>query len=143
MAGGGCGAGEPDSISQRDRRREHAPGPLGAAVVPARRVEPRAPLAGAACSAATGSGQAEPVRRELARRARRLRRPPGLGVLRHTTPLSEAWGSDRGTPVDRYYIEQFLDRHREDIRGRMLEVRDSRYTSRFGSGVTAADVLDV
>jgi SAM-dependent methyltransferase len=83
------------------------------------------------------------VRRALGRRARRLRRPPWLGVLRRTTPLSEAWGADRGTPVDRYYIERFLEVHGADIRGRMLEVRDSRYTSRFGTGVTAAEVLDV
>jgi SAM-dependent methyltransferase len=79
----------------------------------------------------------------LPKRARRILRPAWLGVLRRTTPLSEAWGSDRGTPVDRYYIEQFLDRHRADIRGRVLEVRDSRYASRFGTGVTAVDVLDV
>ena len=77
------------------------------------------------------------------RRARRLRRPAWLGVMRRTTPLSEAWGADRGTPVDRYYIERFLDRHRADIRGRVLEVRGSAYTSRFGTGVTNADVLDV
>jgi len=83
------------------------------------------------------------VKRELRRHARRLRRPPWLGVLRRTTPLSDAWGSDRGTPVDRYYIEAFLDRHRDDIRGRMLEVRDSRYTSRFGTAVTAVEVVDV
>ena len=83
------------------------------------------------------------MRGELRRRARRLRRPPWLGVLRRTTPISEAWGRDRGTPVDRYYIEAFLARRRDDIRGRMLEVRDSRYTSRFGTEVTAAEVLDV
>jgi SAM-dependent methyltransferase len=83
------------------------------------------------------------VSEPLKRRARRLRRPPWLGVLRRTRPLSGSWGSDRGTPVDRYYIERFLERHRDDIRGRVLEVRDSRYTSRFGVGVEHVDVLDV
>ena len=76
------------------------------------------------------------------KRARRILRPPWLGVLRRTEPLSK-WGADRGTPVDRYYIKRFLERHRTDIRGRVLEVRDSRYTSRFGAGVEAVDVLDV
>jgi SAM-dependent methyltransferase len=78
----------------------------------------------------------------LKRRARRLRRPAGFGVLRRVEPLSQ-WGAERGTPIDRYYIERFLDRHRSDIRGHVLEVRDSRYTTRFGSGVDGADVLDV
>lgn len=74
---------------------------------------------------------------------RRLLRPAWLGTLRRVTPLSRAWGVDRGTPVDRWYIERFLATHRSDIRGRVLEVKDSAYTQQFGSGVTAADVLDV
>lgn len=72
-----------------------------------------------------------------------LRRPIWLGSLRRTTPISEHWGFDRGTPVDRYYIERFLERHSHDIRGRVLEVMDSRYTERFGSAVEAMDVLDI
>jgi hypothetical protein len=75
-------------------------------------------------------------------RVRRLLAPAWLGTLRRTTPLSSRWGTDRGTPVDRYYIERFLDAHRGDIRGRVLEVKDSTYTEQFGGGVTVADVLD-
>ena len=66
------------------------------------------------------------------------------GDLRRAQPFSAQWGRDRGKPIDRHYIECFLDRHRSDIRGRVLEVRDSRYTEQFGGGaVTARDVLDV
>jgi SAM-dependent methyltransferase len=79
----------------------------------------------------------------LAQRVRRLIRPARLGSLRRTTPLSDTWGFDRGTPVDRHYIEEFLAAHRNDIRGRVLEVQDSGYTDRFGSGVERRDVLDV
>jgi SAM-dependent methyltransferase len=50
---------------------------------------------------------------------------------------------DRGTPVDRYYIERFVAAHRDDIRGQVLEMHDSRYTDRFGTGVTRRDVLDI
>lgn len=74
---------------------------------------------------------------------RRLLKPAWLGTLRRTRPLSDRWGADRGTPVDRYYIEKFLQEHRQDIRGRVLEVKDGGYTRRFGQGVTGADVLDV
>lgn len=62
--------------------------------------------------------------------------------LRTLEPVSRTFGLDRGTPVDRYYIERFLDRHRADVRGRVLEVGDGTYTRRFGADrVGQADVL--
>jgi SAM-dependent methyltransferase len=63
--------------------------------------------------------------------------------MRRTRPLSDWWGFDRGTPVDRYYIEKFLDEHRDLIRGRVLEVKDNGYTVRYGTGVERSDVVDV
>lgn len=67
-----------------------------------------------------------------------------FGDLRRTEPISPVWGLDRGIPLDRYYIHKFLDRHRSDIRGRVLEVKDPGYTQMFGENrVTASDVLDV
>ncbi|MGA2631499.1 MAG: methyltransferase domain-containing protein [Terriglobia bacterium] len=74
---------------------------------------------------------------------RRIVRPAWLGTLRRTTPLSDNWGNDRGTPTDRYYIERFLDSHKRDIRGHALEVQDSTYSDRYGSEVKQVDVLDV
>ncbi len=76
-------------------------------------------------------------------RLRRLRHPALFGTLRRSTPLSDRWGFDRGTPIDRYYIEQFLDEHRGDIHGRVLEVGDTRYTDRFGTGVEKSEVVDI
>jgi SAM-dependent methyltransferase len=58
-------------------------------------------------------------------------------------PVSEGWGYDRGTPVDRWYIERFLAEHRDDIHGRVLEVKDSAYTDRFGRNVSERGVLDI
>lgn len=67
-----------------------------------------------------------------------------FGDLRRTTPIAGDFGYSRGGPVDRHYIEQFLARHRQDIRGRVLEVGDSSYTRRFGGAhVTQADVLHI
>jgi SAM-dependent methyltransferase len=76
-------------------------------------------------------------------RLRRLSRPVRLGTLRRTSPVSDDFGYDRGTPIDRYYIEHFLAEHRESIRGRVLEVKDGTYTDRFGVGVTERDVIDI
>jgi SAM-dependent methyltransferase len=73
----------------------------------------------------------------------RLRRPALLGTLRRTRPLSDRWGFDRGTPVDRYYIEHFLSEHRRDVTGTCLELMDSGYTTLYGTGVQRADVLDI
>ncbi len=67
-----------------------------------------------------------------------------FGGLRRLTPVSRIFGFDRGLPIDRYYIERFLAAHAEDIRGRVLEIGDDRYTRQFGgSRVTEGDVLHV
>lgn len=59
-----------------------------------------------------------------------------------THPVSTVFGFDRGTPIDRYYIERFLDSRRDLIRGRALEVGDSGYCRRFGGDrVEAFEVL--
>lgn len=78
-------------------------------------------------------------------RLHRLVRPAvlALGPVRRRTPLSRHWGFDRGVPVDRYYIERFLQDRAGDIRGRVLEVKDSTYTNRFGTEVSQRDVLDI
>ena len=73
---------------------------------------------------------------------KRLRHPSLDGLL-GTKPVSDRWGWDRGKPVDRYYIEQFLTEHAGDVRGRVLEVKDSEYSRAFGRGVTRMDVLDL
>jgi hypothetical protein len=71
-------------------------------------------------------------------------RPVRWGNLRRTRPLSENYGFERGTPIDRLYIERFLDRHAGDVHGRVLEVRDSYYTLKYGGDrVTSAEIVDV
>jgi peptidoglycan/xylan/chitin deacetylase (PgdA/CDA1 family) len=60
------------------------------------------------------------------------------------SPLSRDWGYERGGPVDRHYIEQFLAAHASDIRGDVLEVQEADYATRFGgAAVTRSDVVDV
>ncbi len=67
-----------------------------------------------------------------------------FGGLRRTTPISRVFGFDRGTPIDRYYIELFLRANADAIRGDVLEVGDRTYTEQFGGDrVTRSDVLHV
>jgi glycosyltransferase involved in cell wall biosynthesis/GT2 family glycosyltransferase len=69
---------------------------------------------------------------------------PLWGNMRRFEPISATWGWDRGTPIDRYWIDQFLDRYRHRIRGAVLEVHDRRYAERFGDGrVERSSILDI
>jgi len=72
---------------------------------------------------------------------RRRRRPPALGDLRRVTPIDPNWGFERGTPIDRVYVEEFVASHAADIRGRVLEIAAPDYTTRFGHGVERVDIL--
>jgi SAM-dependent methyltransferase len=59
-------------------------------------------------------------------------------------PSSRQFAFDRGTPIDRYFIGQFLERNAENIRGRVLEVGDRGYTQKYGGDrVARSDVLHV
>ena len=71
----------------------------------------------------------------------RRKRPPDLGDLRRVTPIDPNWGFERGTPIDRVYVESFVGGHAADIRGRVLEIAAPDYTRRFGRDVERVDVL--
>lgn len=73
----------------------------------------------------------------------RVRGIPARARWLNTHPLSDSWGFDRGTPIDRYFIEQFLARQGADIHGRVLEIKSDAYTVRFGRNVTERAVLDI
>ncbi len=65
-----------------------------------------------------------------------------FGDLRRLTPINRNFGFDRGLPIDRHYIEQFLSTYSSDIRGHVLEIEDDFYTRKFGGNrVTKSDVL--
>ena len=69
--------------------------------------------------------------------------PVRFGSLRRLTPVSRRFGWDRGgLPIDRYYIERFLEQCAPDIAGHVLEVRDDAYTRKFGGDrVVRSDVI--
>lgn len=86
-----------------------------------------------------------PRLRDRRRTLRRWLRPRWAYVLSHEpSPISSMVGTDRGTAIDRVPIEAFLKHHEALVRGRVLEVRDRDYTTRFGrERVTRSDVLDI
>ena len=89
------------------------------------------------------------VRRWLRAKQQRFKQSPlpgfvRFGSLRRVTPISRVFGFDRGQCVDRYYIENFLASHAQDIQGHVLEIGDATYTRTFGSArVAKSDVVHV
>ena len=67
----------------------------------------------------------------------------GSGISTARALSASDFGFDRGTPVDRYYIEMFLAAHSGEIRGCVLEVGDASYCREFGTGIVRQDVLHV
>jgi len=58
-------------------------------------------------------------------------------------PISRLFGYDRGKPIDRYYIENFLRQNSSVIKGRVMEVADNAYTTKFGGdAVIISDILN-
>ncbi|SDM60344.1 Methyltransferase domain-containing protein [Fictibacillus solisalsi] len=58
-------------------------------------------------------------------------------------PKSRNFGFDRGKPIDRFYIERFLENNRREIQGHVLEIGDNFYTRTYGDNVTKSDVLNL
>ncbi|HEY8582132.1 MAG TPA: class I SAM-dependent methyltransferase [Capillimicrobium sp.] len=89
-----------------------------------------------ALRAAGGRAYARAWNRAVPRSARAVPRLPA-------EPVSRCYGLDRGRPIDRVYIERFLERRAGDLRGRGVEIYEPTYLERFGGGrLTRIDVLD-
>jgi len=70
--------------------------------------------------------------------------PVQVGRDARTTPVARDWGFSRGTPVDRYYINAFLESCAADVRGVVLDVQEPDNARRIGGDrVTRVDVIDV
>jgi hypothetical protein len=82
-----------------------------------------------------------PLLRNLKHRLKRLVNPPGWHNLRNLEPVSEIFGLDRGTPVDRYYIDKFISSNSGYVKGHVLEISESIYSKQFGKDVTSFEVL--
>ena len=67
-----------------------------------------------------------------------------LGDMDRVKPFSTCFGYDRGGPIDRYYIDLFLQKQSGAIHGKVLEIGDNFYTLQYGGNrITKSDVLHV
>jgi len=66
------------------------------------------------------------------------------GDFDRLAPFSTEFGYDRGGPVDRYYIENFLDKEAAFIKGRCLEIGDNEYSLAYGGAkLKQSDILHI
>ncbi len=68
---------------------------------------------------------------------------PRWGNLRRLKPFSTSHGWDRGTPLDRYYVDRFFERHRAAITGDVLEIDQNIYSHRYGHDLRTAHNVDI
>jgi SAM-dependent methyltransferase len=57
------------------------------------------------------------------------------------TPISRVFGFDRGTPIDRYYIERFLETNKKAVRGRVLEFGDDEYFRKLAAPNSSVSIF--
>jgi peptidoglycan/xylan/chitin deacetylase (PgdA/CDA1 family)/SAM-dependent methyltransferase len=65
------------------------------------------------------------------------------GDLFRVTPINRDWGWGHGIPLDRPFIDRFIQTHRGDLYGRILEVKEPEYTSRYARPGSQIDILDI
>jgi len=72
---------------------------------------------------------------------KRLLRNTNWQNLRSLKPISSSFGFDRGTPIDRIYIEHFLESNKEHIHGIVCEIAENMYSKKFGKNIERYEIL--
>jgi SAM-dependent methyltransferase len=111
---------------------------------------------GVAAQTTNGSGWSiKSVPRALARRVLSLRIFQGLSrrvanlkaryrLAKGLEPLSDNWGCERGEPICRRYLCEFLVEHLADVQGHCLEFQDDHYTTQLGGDrITRLDIINL
>lgn len=57
-------------------------------------------------------------------------------------PVSRKFGFDRGTPIDRIYIEDFLNKNSTLITGIICEIAENSYSKKFGHNIKKSEILN-
>lgn len=55
--------------------------------------------------------------------------------------ISDKMGCDRGTPIDRVYIEDFLKKNKQLIKGDVMEIAESTYTDKYGKNINKSYIF--
>jgi len=69
--------------------------------------------------------------------------PPHGWSLFRTAPVARIWGWERGTPLDRPFIRDFIQTHSADLKGHVLEIKEPDYAAEFARPGARVDILDI
>tara|TARA_Y100000766_G_C18856153_1_gene580835 strand:+ start:380 stop:1045 length:666 start_codon:yes stop_codon:yes gene_type:complete len=69
------------------------------------------------------------------------KKKPNYKNLRILKPISNKFGLDRGTPIDRIYIQNFLKNNSKYIKGEVCEVGDNFYTKFYGGNSCNSTII--
>ncbi len=72
-----------------------------------------------------------------------IRRLVPAGETLAAMPVSRVFGLDRGLPIDRYYIQAFIDSQRDCINGIALEIAEPRYSLAFEGQLRGIEILHI
>jgi hypothetical protein len=70
-----------------------------------------------------------------------IKKPILWNNFRSINPVSRSFGLDRGSSIDRYYIEDFLKQNNHYIRNNVLEVGELVYTHKYGSSLENTHIV--
>ena len=73
--------------------------------------------------------------------SKRFAKPAVSSWLNMKGPFSKVFGFDRGTPIDRKFIDNFLSQNSHYIKNDILEIGDDQYISKYGKEIKRAVVL--
>ena len=72
---------------------------------------------------------------------KRMLSPVSGNWLNRKGPFSRVFGLDRGTAIDRRFMEDFLSLHKDSIQGKVLEIGGDQYTYQFGGNLASTAIL--
>jgi ribosomal protein S17 len=73
--------------------------------------------------------------------SKRILKPVNWHDLRTLEPISRVFGFDRGTPIDRVYIEDFLSKNSKYIQGVVCEIAENSYSKKYGQNIKSYEIL--
>ena len=68
---------------------------------------------------------------------------PEIDLFRNfdVKPISNIYGCERGKAVDRYYLENFLEKNSEYIRGDVMEIASNNYIRKYGAEKVTSEII--
>lgn len=82
------------------------------------------------------------IRNKITRLSQKVRLPRLYRLIRKN-PVNDEWGFNRGLPIDRHYIEKFVQANKSLIQGKVLSIGDDYHAKKYSENLESSDILHV